>query len=256
MAAALLVAQGLPMIHMGDEYGHTKRGNNNTYCHDDDLSWFDWEICDRDSDGLVRFFSQMIKLRKECPVLGVPQYLGSDRLQWHGNLPDQPDWSDQSRLVAFSVHDPTRTTGLYVVFNSAHTPTVVQLPKWEGFQWRPLVDTAKPAPLDFLVADDELSSAEVEAAIAAQSGWLAVGSVPVMAWSCVILQAVYEVDMPDYSQRFASQKGKAKDRGTGGAFGFAVNENKKMWPDPVPPTPDEGAEVGEELAGEQAAAAE
>ena len=40
----LLVSQGVPMILMGDEIGRTQRGNNNTYCQDNDLTWFDWRL--------------------------------------------------------------------------------------------------------------------------------------------------------------------------------------------------------------------
>merc|ERR1712078_840908 len=40
---ALIISQGVPMITMGDEYGHSKNGNNNTYCHDSDINWFDWD---------------------------------------------------------------------------------------------------------------------------------------------------------------------------------------------------------------------
>jgi isoamylase len=43
MVVALMVAHGVPMITMGDEYGHSKQGNNNTYCHDSELNWFNWQ---------------------------------------------------------------------------------------------------------------------------------------------------------------------------------------------------------------------
>jgi isoamylase len=43
MMVALMVAHGVPMMTMGDEYGHSKQGNNNTYCHDSELNWFNWQ---------------------------------------------------------------------------------------------------------------------------------------------------------------------------------------------------------------------
>lgn len=43
MVSALLLSHGVPMLQMGDEYGHSKSGNNNTYCHDDHLNWVDWQ---------------------------------------------------------------------------------------------------------------------------------------------------------------------------------------------------------------------
>ena len=54
-AALLLVSQGMPMILMGDEVGRTQHGNNNTYCHDNELNWFDWWLVEENAE-LLRFF--------------------------------------------------------------------------------------------------------------------------------------------------------------------------------------------------------
>lgn len=62
-ACALMLAQGVPMLLMGDEYGHTKGGNNNTYCHDTELNWFDWDHMTRNSQGYGRFWKSLIKFR-------------------------------------------------------------------------------------------------------------------------------------------------------------------------------------------------
>lgn len=61
--SALLLAHGVPMITMGDEYGHSKDGNNNTYCHDSALNWLDWNQAAKDEQGMLRFTRSMIKLR-------------------------------------------------------------------------------------------------------------------------------------------------------------------------------------------------
>ena len=63
--ATLLLSQGIPMILGGDEVGRTKKGNNNTYCQDNDLSWFDWEHTDA---SLLDFTKRLIKFRREHPV--------------------------------------------------------------------------------------------------------------------------------------------------------------------------------------------
>lgn len=57
-------------------------------------------------------------------------------------LPNTPDWTDTSRLVAFTLHDG-KGGGLYVAFNTSHLPKLLQLPKWGGRVWQPLVDTSK-----------------------------------------------------------------------------------------------------------------
>src|SRR5205807_9141997 len=63
--ATLLLSQGVPMILGGDEMGRTQRGNNNAYCQDNEVSWFDW--AERD-DGLVQFVARLIAIRREHPV--------------------------------------------------------------------------------------------------------------------------------------------------------------------------------------------
>lgn len=75
-AAALLLAQGVPMILMGDEYGHTKDGNNNTYCHDSNWNHLNWKEAHSDSGGLRRFWKHLIRFRRSRPELGQPHYLG------------------------------------------------------------------------------------------------------------------------------------------------------------------------------------
>ncbi len=61
----LLLSQGVPMVLGGDEIGRSQRGNNNAWCQDNELSWFDWE---RSDDGLLAFTRRLIALRLEHPV--------------------------------------------------------------------------------------------------------------------------------------------------------------------------------------------
>ncbi|KAL6646651.1 hypothetical protein ACP70R_015728 [Stipagrostis hirtigluma subsp. patula] len=60
----LMVSQGVPMFYMGDEYGHTKGGNNNTYCHDHYVNYFRWYKMEEQSSDLYRFCRLMTKFRK------------------------------------------------------------------------------------------------------------------------------------------------------------------------------------------------
>ena len=71
--------QGIPMILMGDEYGHTKDGNNNTYCHDTKWNYLDWRRAWDDRDGLRRFWSHLIKFRHKRPEL-------ASAVQLHGEV--------------------------------------------------------------------------------------------------------------------------------------------------------------------------
>uniref|UniRef100_A0A0E0AXS9 isoamylase n=1 Tax=Oryza glumipatula TaxID=40148 RepID=A0A0E0AXS9_9ORYZ len=148
---SLMVSQGVPMFYMGDEYGHTKGGNNNTYCHDHYVNYFRWDKKEESSD-LQRFCSLMTKFRKQCESLGLADFPTAQRLHWHGHQPGKPDWSETSRFVAFSMKDETKGE-IYVAFNASHLPAVVGLPERPGYRWEPLVDTGKPAPYDFLTDD-------------------------------------------------------------------------------------------------------
>ena len=81
---ALLVAQGTPMLLMGDEYGHSKQGNNNTYCHDNALNYFKWDELEADEGGLVRFVRCLTQLRRSHCMLGVKHWVTDADLSWHG----------------------------------------------------------------------------------------------------------------------------------------------------------------------------
>ncbi|XP_062158376.1 isoamylase 1, chloroplastic isoform X2 [Alnus glutinosa] len=100
---SLMVSQGVPMIYMGDEYGHTKGGNNNTYCHDNHLNYFQWDKKEESSSDFFRFCCLMTKFRHECESLGLNEFPTAERLQWHGHAPGMPDWSETSRFVAFTL---------------------------------------------------------------------------------------------------------------------------------------------------------
>lgn len=114
---ALLLSHGVPMLTMGDEYGHTKGGNNNTYCHDSPLNWFDWDKAEDAEDGFHRFVKLLIGLRKSRSELRKRNYISGDEIQWHGKLPCKPDWSETSRMVAMTLTLPAGG-GLYIAFNT------------------------------------------------------------------------------------------------------------------------------------------
>jgi hypothetical protein len=63
LSCALLLSHGVPMLQMGDEYGHTKNGNNNTYCHDSELNWVNWDEVAADESGFARFTRGLIAFR-------------------------------------------------------------------------------------------------------------------------------------------------------------------------------------------------
>ena len=160
--AMLLVSQGVPMFHMGDEVAFTKNGNNNTYCHDNELNWFDWTLVETNAD-LFRFFKHLIAFRKAHPVLRNREFLterdymgsGYADISWHGAQAWNADWSAGSRILAFMLCGKHACRGnepddyVYVAMNmhwEAHNFELPGLP--EGMQWHVFVNTGVAAPED------------------------------------------------------------------------------------------------------------
>ncbi|KAL3644237.1 Iron-sulfur assembly protein 1 [Castilleja foliolosa] len=178
----LMVSQGVPMIYMGDEYGHTKGGNNNTYCHDNFINYFRWDKMEEASSDFFRFCTLMTKFRHECESLRLNDFPTAELLQWHGHAPGVPDWSDTSRFVAFTLVDAVKGE-LYIAFNASHMAVTIALPERPGYRWEPVVDTGKPAPFDFLSND----LIEREIAVKQYAHFLDNNLYPMLSYSSIIL---------------------------------------------------------------------
>ncbi|TYK28533.1 isoamylase 1 [Cucumis melo var. makuwa] len=178
----LMVSQGVPMILMGDEYGHTKGGNNNTYCHDNYLNYFRWDKMEESTSDFHRFCSLMTTFRHECESLGLNDFPTDERLQWHGHSPGKPDWTEASRFVAFTLVDSVKRE-VYIAFNASHLPVTVTLPERPGYRWDPLVDTGKNSPFDFLTNDIP----ERNLAIQQYAHFLDANLYPMLSYSSIIL---------------------------------------------------------------------
>jgi len=165
----LLASQGVPMIYMGDECGHTQRGNNNAYCHDEDWNWMNWDL-DADGEAILRFTKAMIAFRKANPALRQPEFLtGRDQvgsgypdISWHGVLPWRPDWTASSRSLAFMLCGRHGEAAggppqfLYVAMNMFCKPLEFTLPVLpRGMSWHMFADTGLSAPDDITVPGGE-----------------------------------------------------------------------------------------------------
>jgi isoamylase len=145
---ALMVSQGIPMVLMGDEYAHTRHGNNNAWCQDNELNWFLWDRLDV-RPGFHRFFRSLIQFRKEHPQLGRDEFMEDKDITWHGLNPLNPDWGNDNRFVAFTLNSETGPD-LYIAFNAAHVAQNITIPPaGQGKQWLWVVNTHNPPPDDF-----------------------------------------------------------------------------------------------------------
>ncbi len=166
-AAILLLSQGVPMITSGDEVRRTQHGNNNAYCQDSELSWFDWTLVEKNQD-LFRFFKQMVKLRRQTGALHRVRFLrgevnerGLHDIEWHGCSLRSPGFGDPSSgVLAFTIGNMVGPgPDLHVVLNMEDQELDFETPPMTGRSWYRLVDTSQPSPADFCDPGDEVAVA-------------------------------------------------------------------------------------------------
>lgn len=146
---ALMLSQGIPMILMGDEYGHTKKGNNNTWCHDNELNWFLWDKL-RENSGFYRFYRKLIEFRKNHPILRQGQFLTDSDVAWWGINAQKAAWDKDTQFLAFTLFDKENGNDLYCAFNAQNVAVNIELPQLKDhYQWRLIINTANEPPNDF-----------------------------------------------------------------------------------------------------------
>ena len=155
----LFIAQGTPMLSMGDEVRRTQRGNNNPYNQDNEQSWFNWQDVQTHA-GLLRFVRELIAFTQSCPLFRRERFWATDpqrdspTLSWHGVQLAQPDWSDTSHGLAFTLHDTPNGDLLHVILNAYWEPLIFDLPPLPADQrWHCLLDTSRLTPADFTPPD-------------------------------------------------------------------------------------------------------
>lgn len=123
---ALFISQGIPMLLMGDEYGHTRKGNNNPYVQDNELNWFLWDKVD---EKMFNFVSFLISFREKHPTLKHTEFLTEADVDWLNN------WDHETRQVSYLLKgDPS----LFIAFNSYFEPATRDLPEGE---WKVIINT-------------------------------------------------------------------------------------------------------------------
>jgi isoamylase len=156
--AVTMLSVGLPMILMGDEVRRTKRGNNNAYCQDDEISWFDWALVGKHAD-LLRFVKLLIArrllrdLEAELQRLGLDQLLREAKLTWYGVRLGQPDWGNYSHSLALGMEVRRQKLRFHVILNAYWEPLDFELPavgSGDPDPWRRWIDTALDSPLDIV----------------------------------------------------------------------------------------------------------
>ncbi|MBN1992898.1 MAG: glycogen debranching protein GlgX [Anaerolineae bacterium] len=152
-----LLALGTPMLLMGDEVRHTQQGNNNAYCQNNEISWFDWSLLNQHA-SILRFVKNLVNLRlklnalKQDQGLVLTQLLQQAQLQWHGVKLRQPDWGRDSHSLALTIKNITDTCSFHIIFNAYWQALEFEIPPVPGDsrgRWRQIIDTFPESPQDF-----------------------------------------------------------------------------------------------------------
>ena len=166
----LLFSAGTPMILGGDEFYRTQRGNNNTYCQDNDLSWFDWGETERNAD-ILNFFRTAVALTRRCTILQRRKFLlGDDRngdgipdILWYGQNFDTPAWGDpELRAICVQLDGGQEQSDLghyrlLFILNEDIDMRCFRLPPLApAARWSRLVDTSLPAGEDIVLPGAEV----------------------------------------------------------------------------------------------------
>jgi isoamylase len=169
LIASLLLSQGVPMILGGDELGRSQRGNNNAYCQDNEISWFDWEL-DAKRGELMEFVERLIKLRRRHPVFSRRRYVAADTLTADGLKeiiwlsPDgremtESDWQqDFARCLGVYLAggaierrgrrgEPIKDTNFLLLLNAHHEAITFHIAEaLSAKSWATVLDTAAGDP--------------------------------------------------------------------------------------------------------------
>src|SRR5881394_2978548 len=177
----LFLSQGVPMLCGGDELGRTQSGNNNGYCQDNEISWFNWHRDDKQNQFL-EFTRKLIQLRKEHPVFLRPTFLKGRRVpgseirdvMWFtpgGNQMTEEEWtspfvrclgmllSGDATDALNSEGEPVRDETFLLLINAHYEPIPFVLPGQENLEWQLILDTSDPEgflaePKKFASGDD------------------------------------------------------------------------------------------------------
>lgn len=149
------ISQGTPMLLMGDEVRRTQGGNNNTYCQNNEIGWFDWDLVNKNRK-LLDFVKGMISCTQQKEMFKIEDILASSEdieephIKWHGIKLNEPDWSAGSQSLAFTLIHPEADEIIHVMVNAFHKELSFQLPPLIEKHWYKMIDTAATAPNDFI----------------------------------------------------------------------------------------------------------
>ncbi|MDR1178617.1 MAG: glycogen debranching protein GlgX [Spirochaetaceae bacterium] len=171
--ATLLLSQGTPMMLGGDEFGRTQKGNNNAYCQNNDISWYDWSLPETNRN-LFRFVRKMIAFRLHHPAFMRPEfYTGRDGnynsipdISWFDETGTTPDWGKLDRFLALrmdgskaEIEADRDDNDFFIMFNASGGDQFFTIvPPAAGKTWLRAIDSSLPCPEDIIPEGTALKS--------------------------------------------------------------------------------------------------
>jgi glycogen operon protein len=168
--ATMMVSLGTPMILGGDEMGRTQMGNNNAYCQDNEISWYDWSLIEKNRD-LFRFAKSIIAFRLRHHGFMRPEfYTGRDGsynaipdISWYDQEGEVPEWDDLDYCLALRMDGSKEDiladrddNDFFIMFNAGLEASAfrIAVPP-DGKFWTRAIDTGLPSPEDILSPGSE-----------------------------------------------------------------------------------------------------
>ncbi len=155
----LMLSQGTPMLLMGDEVRRTQQGNNNAYCQDNEISWFNWSLTE-ENKGLLRFvqmltaFNLSMEFFQEEWYWNAPGHLSGSACIFHGIELNKPDFGYNSHTLAFTLKNRHYDKRLHVMLNMYWEPLEFEMPSGGRWKWKRIINTAAASPEDIVEVKD------------------------------------------------------------------------------------------------------
>jgi len=153
----LFISRGVPMLLGGDEFRRTQGGNNNAYCQDNEVSWFDWSLVEKHKE-IQRFTRGMIAFRRAHPVLRREVFYTDADIRWFAPSGGIPHWTDERQKSFACLILGQTEPDLFLMFNADTRPVDFAIPALPASKiWRLAVDTSRSSPDDLFEAGKEPS---------------------------------------------------------------------------------------------------
>ena len=146
----LFISRGVPMLLGGDECRRTQAGNNNAYCQDNEMAWFDWSRVGEHHD-IVRFTRGMSALRRAHPTLSREQFYSDAEIRWCAPSGGVPQWGHPMAKALACVIPEEERRAICLMFNAGSETVEFSVPApAPGARWHVAADTSQEAPRESL----------------------------------------------------------------------------------------------------------